>query len=290
MYTDFCAMSVMTRELMIDDEGLPVRTDRGDSVYFWQILGLRRWPLKTPYSEVVKHLVRTVRRPDIPYNIRVSVDMSGVGTSVFEQVRSALSPLKVENYGISVTTGQSWSWNPKVSKCFNVSKVEITSALADALGSERVVICPCADGSPMPNGDVLDRELRAFKIKTTKSGYQSAEAFNSDHDDCVMSISMNLWLGSRRFIWFDASEARGRTVSWDVLDEMGHPLVDEGNPDRLAPHERTAVKAEHVSLKARKAAAMKARQEKHHPDAIAEWRATIILPFVRLNPRSQPCK
>lgn len=50
-YTDFFALSVMSREMAIDNlTGLPVRSHRGDQKYFWQIRGLRHGPsgLRTP--------------------------------------------------------------------------------------------------------------------------------------------------------------------------------------------------------------------------------------------------
>jgi hypothetical protein len=213
----------MTRELAIDEATmLPLRTSIGTPRYFWRILGLRRWPLKTAYTEVVKRLVITARRPDINPVPRVVVDMTGVGASVFEQVRTALDPYGIDTFGISISAGEKWAASGR--NTFTVSKVQIVSCLAEALGSERVYVCQRADGSPMENQRVLESELAAFRIKTTKTGYQTAEAFNSDHDDCVISISLPLWLGSQRFC-----EMRQRTDSPDVV---------------LRPHERAALSAE----------------------------------------------
>jgi hypothetical protein len=189
----------MTRELAIDPvSNLPLRDHRGNPKYFFQIRALRRWPLRTPYTEVVKQVVRNVTRPDINPAPRVVVDHSGVGTAVLDQVRHALKPYQdVEVWGISITAGDTWKFSGH--RTLNVAKTQITSSLAEALGCERVYMCPRADGSKMENREILERELAAFKIRVSKTGYQSVEAMGSDHDDCVISIALPLWLGSQRF-------------------------------------------------------------------------------------------
>jgi hypothetical protein len=218
----------MSRELAIDPfSGLPLRDHRGDAKYFWQIRGLRRWPLRTPYSEVIKRLVMIAKRPDINPAPRIVVDHSGVGTAVLDQVRQALMSYEdIEVWGITITGGDTWKFSGQ--RTINVAKTQITSCLAEALGCERVVICPRADGSKMENQDILERELAAFKIRVSATGYQSVEAMGSDHDDCVISVSLNLWLGSQQFC---------------------HMRTMENGPNvLLRPRELDAIKAEQSAL------------------------------------------
>ena len=194
----------MSRELAIDnDTGLPERDHKRDPVYFWQVLGLRRWPLRTPYVEVIRRLKVIAKRPDIARPVNVVCDLTGVGSAVMEQVRTALESYRdIRVWGISITGGESGSWTPNKKAgrgCFNVGKTEIVSTLAETLGCERLILCPREDGSPMENTEVLERELRAFKIKVSKTGYQGFEASGSDHDDCVIAISLPLWVGGMRF-------------------------------------------------------------------------------------------
>jgi hypothetical protein len=220
----------MTRELAIDHlAGTPIKNHRGDYAYSWQIRALRRWPLKTPYNEVIKRLVINATRPDVNPPPRVVVDMSGVGTAIFEQVSSALSSYEeIETIGIAITGGTTWKRTGR--ETFNVAKTEITSALAEAMGCERVIICPRADGSKMENQDVLERELAAFKIRVSKTGYTSVEAMGSDHDDCVISIALPLWLGTQRWCHM---RTRGTIGASDVI---------------LRPYEQTAIDAEQRAL------------------------------------------
>jgi hypothetical protein len=262
-YTDFCALSVMYRELALDGvTGLPLRDSRGDATYFWQIRGIRRWPLRTPYTEVIQRLVMIATRPDINPVPRVVVDMSGVGTAVFEQVRSALSSYQqIETFGIAITGGEKWTATGPGT--FNVSKVQLTSCLAEALGCERVVICPRADGSKMENQTILERELAAFKIRVSSTGYQSVEAMGSDHDDCVISISLPLWLGARRHI-----QMRERTDGFDQY---------------LRPREVEAIKAEKVALELERIADEKRRQEHERELNLASWQSRRKFEIDELN-------
>ena len=69
------------------------------------------------------------------------------------------------------------------------------------MGCRRVKLCPRYNGQQQEHARLLKKELRDFKVKvSTKTGTTSAEAFNSDHDDCVMSISLPLWLGRQRWM------------------------------------------------------------------------------------------
>jgi hypothetical protein len=256
-YTDFCALSMMTRELSIDSgSGLPVRDHRGNPHYFWQIRALRRWPLRTPYSEVIKQVVRNVTRPDINPRPRLVVDHSGVGTAILDQVRHALSSYQdLEVWGITITAGDTWKMT--AFRTINVAKTQLTSNLAEALGNERVYVCPRADGSKMENQEILERELAAFKIRVSKTGYQSVEAMGSDHDDCAVSIALPLWLGNQNFMHMRhiGSASRG-----DIY---------------LRPREVSALEAEQIAIERAEAESLKrerAELEKANERAYQESR------------------
>jgi hypothetical protein len=254
-YTDFCALSVMSRELAIDQtSGLPLRDHRGDAKYFWQIRGLRRWPLRTPYSEVIERVVKIATRPDINPSPRLVVDHSGVGTAVLDMVRHALiSYEQIEVWGLSITAGDTWRITAR--NTANVAKTQLTSSLAEALGCERVVICPRADGSKMENQAVLEKELAAFKIRVSKTGYQSVEAMGSDHDDCVVSVALPLWLGSQRFCHMRTMDDSYKASDW------------------LRPREIEAMKAETAALELERVADAKAQEEREADLRRASWAA-----------------
>ncbi len=238
---DYCALSVMNRHLMVDQRtGFPARTSRGDAIYYWQLRGLRRWALKTPYTTVVARLAEIVVRRDIQPAPRVCVDMSGIGVPVLESVRTALAPFEdsgVEVWGIQIVGGTGSQPNRNVrGKAWTVSKTEIVAALAEALGGHRVKLCRRADGSKMDNARTLETEIATFRIRTTATGYQTAEARGSDHDDTCIAVALPLWLGNQRFA------------------QMSEDLEYDSLTSRLLPFEREALerKARGASLEREK--------------------------------------
>ncbi len=215
-FRDFSALSVMARSLAVDAQGLPERDSRGNSIYSFQIVGLRRWPLKTEYGAVVKDLVRIATRSDIRPAPIVVIDMSGCGTAVFEQCVTAFAPYEhIRVYGINITGGATSA--PRGRRMWNVAKVELVSALAEALGNRRVKICPMRNGKHQEHARLLKKELRDFKIRVSaKTGNTSAEAFNSDHDDCVMSVSLALWLGRQRWMAMTITADTTNLQPWEA--------------------------------------------------------------------------
>jgi hypothetical protein len=252
---------MMTRELSIDSEsGLPMRDHRGNPYYFFQIRALRRWPLRTPYSEVVKQVVKNVTRPDIDPPPVLAVDHSGVGTAVLDMVRHALIPYpEISVWGLSITAGDTWRFTGR--NTLNVAKTQLTSNLAEALGNERVYICPRADGSKMENREILERELAAFKIRVSTTGYQSVEAMGSDHDDAVISIALPLWLGNQSFM------------------HMRHLGSANRDDVYLGPRERTALEKEQVVVELAEAEALKREQEHAAEQREAEERRRNRAPW-----------
>ena len=113
----------------------------------------------------------------------------------------------------------------------HVSKVQLMSPLHEALGGGRLKHCRRGDGRLMENSDVLERELAAFRVRTSDAGHQVFGAEQRDHDDCVISVAMPLWLSSRSFMALDVEVAG----SGEVIEE---------SPDlrsRVEAQERRAV-------------------------------------------------
>ncbi len=135
------------------------------------------------------------------------MDATGVGQGPLESIRSALADDPVEVWGISLTSGESWRRSGR--GMLNVSKVQLTGALAEALGSERLKESPRRDGSRMPNSDVLERELGAFRVRVSSAGNAAYGAEGRDHDDAVVSIAMPIWAGSLRFLAMDGAGDSG---------------------------------------------------------------------------------
>src|SRR5262249_5049758 len=66
--------------------------------------------------------------------------------------------------------------------------------------NHRIKSARTADGKPVPGFDVLEREMSTFRIKTTAAGNQVFGAEASDHDDCVISVALPVFMGNLRFL------------------------------------------------------------------------------------------
>ncbi len=168
--------------------GHPSRNTRGYLLYRWRLRGLHRWPLRTPYPTIAREVAWLAALPQFRTPPRVVVDNSGVGIAVTEQVRTAcLSIPGVEVWACSITAGEGWRVVRKHE--LNVSKVQIVGEFKAVLSSGRFKVSK-RRGKPIPGWDVLQRELRAFRVKMTASQNEVFGAESGKHDDAVLSCSL----------------------------------------------------------------------------------------------------
>ncbi len=223
------------------------------------------------YTEVIQRLKVIAKRPDIARPVHVCCDMTGVGSALLEQVKTALGPYQgITVYGVSITGGEVGTWSPNRKagpRCFNVSKTELVSTLAEVLGMERLILCPQSDRSPMENSDVLERELRAFKVKVSKTGYQGFEAMGSDHDDAVIALAVPLWVAGMRFATMSTHNTSSIALSY--LDDV-EDADDEDGDESDAPESREQAA---IALEAKQKADAEASKRK--TEQLASWQSRV---------------
>lgn len=154
---------------------------------------LERYPLGTPYvapdgqPSVVSQVKALVSRPPLP-GCALAADMTGVGRGVVDALRSAGLPCVL--HAVTITAGDSvrrerhdW-WVPKR---------ELVAALQVLLGSGRLLVSP-----RLPLAGTLREELRNFKVKITRAGNETYEAWRqADHDDLVLSVAVACFVAER---------------------------------------------------------------------------------------------
>ena len=147
---------------------------------------LKRWPLLTPYTDIVAELADLVKRPVLNYPM-LAVDQTGVGRAVVDVIRAAglqasLNPVLITG-GHQVGTGDDGAWH--------VPKKELVSTLQVLLQSRRLQIA-----SRLEYAATLTKELLAFRVKITTAANETFEAWRErDHDDLVLAVAMAAWLG-----------------------------------------------------------------------------------------------
>jgi hypothetical protein len=195
-HVDFTAMCVMRRWRLVGADGEPEADSRGEPIYRYDIMQIRRWPLRTSYTEVVSDLVAMIVSRELPSWPRVCIDGSGVGTAVVDLVREALANHPAsECWACTITAGSSsrlasWRW-------LNISKSELVGVLRAALETGRLKVDLNEDGEPIQHSDILRRELADFSSKLSSSGVETTSG-RSEHDDVVIACALPLVIGALR--------------------------------------------------------------------------------------------
>jgi hypothetical protein len=237
---DYSAVSVLSRSLSIDDAGLPRRNSKGRPLYDWQVRSLLRFDLRTPYPVICEKVARIATMRQWGPHVRVCCDATGVGVATSEMMRTALSHApEIEVWGCSITSGDTYKVVGR--GLLNVAKTQLMGAFAEVVDSGRFQVCRRPDGQPIRGTEVLLKELRAFKIRQSKSGNETSGAEGRDHDDLCLSCAIPVFMGGLNFM-----EMRTATA--------------EESADWLPPREATALEAERAEREHAEQAALKREQ------------------------------
>jgi hypothetical protein len=163
--------------------GLP-RTLREQLLVLHNIRHIERFPLGTPYPDIVRRIVEIMSR--LPPKQRKPVlvaDSTGVGRPVLDSMREAgLRPI-----GVTISGGVSEveaNWDD-----WRVPKKVLASLLHVLLDGRRLKFA-----AGMPELDTLTRELASFRVKVTASRNESFEAWRErEHDDLVLACALAVW-------------------------------------------------------------------------------------------------
>jgi hypothetical protein len=144
---------------------------------------IHRWPLKTPYPEIVADLNNLFGRGPLLGSTLV-LDATGVGRGVADMVLSAKLPADVRAY--TITAG----FRPGDG---TVPKVDLVGAVVAALQTGRLRFAESLELTP-----VLQRELETFRVKVTPDRNETYSAWRErDHDDLVLALALAVWFGER---------------------------------------------------------------------------------------------
>ncbi len=146
---------------------------------------LHRFPLRTSYATIVRHVATIMRRPPLWDYAALIVDATGVGAPVVDELREAgLEPIAVKIHGgDNVSRDEEGAW--KVPKRVLASTVQVL------LQSDRLGF---ADA--LPDVSVLVHELTTFKATISPAGHDTYEAWRErDHDDYVFAVALPCWYG-----------------------------------------------------------------------------------------------
>jgi hypothetical protein len=170
---------------------LPAPDNAGRLESYYAVRYLKRWPLQTPYPEIVRDVADLLRRPPLRPTAgprpTLALDRTGVGAAVADMfsaagVNAAVCP-------VVITGGQGANWASDGSA--HVSKVALISCMLRVFHSGRLKV------ANLPERDLLDRELAAFRERVTANANLIYEG-QSAHDDLVIAVGLLVWAGENR--------------------------------------------------------------------------------------------
>jgi hypothetical protein len=196
----------------------PDRPDRERNHY--GIRTIRRWPLRTPYPDIVEDVCQAVLRPPLGPNPNARppstlpdvhtwgttgrlaprlddypkpslvVDETGVGRAVCDLFRSARPRAQI----VPVTITAGLDTKMALNGGWRVPKVQLESVLKALMQTGRLLI------ANVPERKLLTKELQAFKARVTATGHEQFEAADwrdRPHDDLVLAVALACWFGEK---------------------------------------------------------------------------------------------
>jgi hypothetical protein len=192
---DYTALAVLEKTWTADPN------HSGSYLSHYGVRHLRRWQLGTSYTRIIADLGDLVRRPPL-CNPLLVVDQTGVGAAVVDMVRQAQLPAALRP--VLITAGHE---AVQGDSGYHVPKKELASLLQVLLQSRGLRI------APMPERDLLGKELLAFRVKVTVAANETFEAWRErDHDDMVLAVALAAWVGERGAGPFVAPPLCGRPL------------------------------------------------------------------------------
>jgi hypothetical protein len=152
---------------------------------------LRRWPLGTSYTAITRDVAGLVRTAPLCWP-KLAVDETGAGRAVVDMIRGA--GVAAQLVPITVTAGHAIT--PQDDGSYHVAKKQLVSVLQVLLQTRRLKV------APVPERDVLVKELLAFRVKITEPANETFESWRErDHDDLVLAVALAVWLAEAQGVW-----------------------------------------------------------------------------------------
>jgi hypothetical protein len=170
---------------------------------------LQRFPLATPYTEIVPAVARLVADRPLAGHVSLVVDQTGVGRAVVDMLKRSAQCHVVP---VTITGGQNVTEAEDGSR--HVPKKELVTCLQLLLQSRRLRIA-----RSLPEAETLVRELENFRVKITLAAHETFGAWREgQHDDLVLAAALAGWWGERGHLgpWEVTEDPHSRSVLCDV--------------------------------------------------------------------------
>jgi hypothetical protein len=176
---DFTALAVLERRQPDPEQDISTPAD-------YALRHLQRFPLGTPYTEIVPAVARLATAEPLR-DCPLVVDQTGVGRAVVDMLYQAAGwvvPVTITG-GHAVTQAEDRSWH--------VPKKELVTCLQVVMQARRWQIA-----RRLPDAALLVRELQNFQVKITAVANETFGVWREGkHDDLVLAVALACWWGER---------------------------------------------------------------------------------------------
>lgn len=161
---------------------------------------LERWPLQTPYPQIVADVCALLTRPQL-HQACLAVDQTGVGRPVVDMF-VADPRLTVPLYPITITAGHHVKQEPDG---YHVPKKDLVGVLTVLFEQDRLRV-----DKKLPQAAMLVKELDNFRVKITAAANETFAAWREgQHDDLVLAVAIAAWVGEDTSAGWDGSVGLG---------------------------------------------------------------------------------
>jgi hypothetical protein len=214
------ALAVVERTRSADPEK-PHQTVRRYAVRY-----LKRWPLQTAFEDIARDVAGLLAMLD-PRRPLLAVDQTGVWLAVVGTVRRADIPASL--YPVTITFGAAVT-PPGEDGSLHVPKKDLAGVLSVLLQGHQLQF------APLPESELLKRELLQFRVKPPSAGAVTVESWRErPHDDLVLAVGLACWLGER-FQDFEAPSSIPNPPQYRTGQDRLDPFLNRGNQERLDPY------------------------------------------------------
>lgn len=211
---DFSAVAILEKLTPVDRYSRPC-----DEPEF-NVLGLKRFSLKTPYPVIVRDIARRLSQPpfsayeDWRGNFRTShtpiflvFDETGVGQPVADLLREdSFLSYRTELVGVMITSGRDVT---ERDFGYNVPKRDLILSLQVELQKGNLKIA-----ANLPEAANLVNELQNFEMKITKNANDVYGAKTGQHDDLVLGLGLAVWNAKNTDEDFNENEVLEKLANW----------------------------------------------------------------------------
>lgn len=161
---------------------------------------VKRWPLGTPFSQVLVETAQTLDHPTLRAKVHLRSDRTGLGAPIGEMIYR----MRVDREPDPGTSGEPFGHD-------SPSGIVTTAGREPGLGTvpkrdlvtnvERLLqrgLLTLPEALPLR--EELEAELKAFEVRITNAGNATFEASSGQHDDMVLALAYALYgFGHFRF-------------------------------------------------------------------------------------------